>query len=151
MAGQADGENKETPLIFFDEPGLAGFGSSAFITITPEDIKACLSEVFEAVHAEGGLVGVHVCANTEWSVIFDSGTDIVSFDAYSYFDKFILYPEHIRTFFQRGGILCFGYCADHPRIYRDWRMSSRWPKNGSSSPLSLKESAFRREKSMNRP
>ena len=99
---------KQKPLIFFDEPGLAGLGSSAFITITPEDITACLSEVFEAVHGEGGFVGVHVCANTEWSVIFDSGTDIVSFDAYSYFDKFILYPEHIRTFFQRGGICASG-------------------------------------------
>ena len=105
---------KQKPLIFFDEPGLAGFGSSAFITITPEEIKACLSEVFEAVHAEGGLVGVHVCANTEWSVIFDSGTDIVSFDAYSYFDKFILYPEHIRTFFQRGGILASGIVPTTP-------------------------------------
>lgn len=105
---------KETPLVFFDEPGLAGVGSSAFITITPEDIKTCLSEVFEAVHAEGGLVGVHVCANTEWSIIFDSGADIVSFDAYSYFDKFILYPDHIRTFFERGGICASGIVPTTP-------------------------------------
>ncbi|MEE4166546.1 MAG: hypothetical protein V2I35_11155, partial [Desulfocapsaceae bacterium] len=105
---------KQNPLIFFDEPGLAGLGSSAFITITPEDITACLSEVFEAVHSEGGLVGVHVCANTEWSVIFDSGTDIVSFDAYSYFDKFILYPDHIRSFFERGGICASGIVPTTP-------------------------------------
>ncbi len=105
---------KETPLVFFDEPGLAGVGSSAFITITSEDIKACLSEVFEGVHAEGGLVGVHVCANTEWPIIFESGADIVSFDAYSYFDKFILYPEHIRTFFERGGICASGIVPTTP-------------------------------------
>jgi len=105
---------KETPLVFFDEPGLAGVGSSAFITITPEDIKTCLSEVFEAVHTEGGLVGVHVCANTEWSIIFESGADIVSFDAYAYFDKFILYPDHIRTFFERGGICASGIVPTTP-------------------------------------
>ena len=96
------------PIIFFDEPGLAGVGSSAFITITPDDITSCLQEVFAPVHAEGGLVGVHVCANTEWSIIFDSGTDIVSFDAYSFFDKFILYPDHIKSFFERGGICASG-------------------------------------------
>lgn len=105
---------KESPIVFFDEPGLSGFGSSAFITITPGDIIACLEEVYEGVRAEGGLVGVHVCANTEWSVIFDSGVDVVSFDSYSYFEKMVLYPEHIRTFFNRGGILASGIVPTNP-------------------------------------
>lgn len=99
---------KPSPLVFFDEPGLAGLGSSAFITITPDDIHSCFSEVFAAVKEEGGLTGVHVCANTEWPIIFDSGVDIVSFDAYSYFDKLILYPAQLSAFFSRGGILASG-------------------------------------------
>ena len=107
-------EIKENPIVFFDEPGLSGFGTSAFITITPEDIITCLSEVFEGVRGEGGLVGVHVCANTEWSVIFDSGVDVVSFDSYSYFDKLVLYPEHIRKFFDKGGILATGIVPTNP-------------------------------------
>jgi len=107
---------KESPLLFFDEPALAGVGSSAFITITTDEIKACLSEVFEAVKSEGGLVGVHVCANTEWSIIFDSGADLVSFDAYSYFDKFILYPDQIKRFFERGGICVSGIVPTSPEF-----------------------------------
>lgn len=99
---------KERPLLFFDEPGLAGFGSSAFITITPGDINTCLSEVYEGVREEGGLTGVHVCANTEWPVIFDTGVDIVSFDAYSFFDKLTLFSDHLIAFFNRGGILASG-------------------------------------------
>ena len=99
---------KERPLVFFDEPGLAGFGSSAFITITPDDIHNCLNEVFEGVKAEGGLTGVHVCANTEWSILFDTGVDIISYDAYSYFDKLILFPDHLVSFLNRGGILASG-------------------------------------------
>jgi hypothetical protein len=95
-------------LLFFDEPALAGLGSSAFITISNEEIIACFSEVFEAVRAEGGITGVHVCANTEWSVIFDSGVDVLSYDAYSYFDKLILYPGHLRRFIENGGILASG-------------------------------------------
>ncbi len=101
-------EIKPSPLIFFDEPGLAGLGSSAFITITAEDIHHCFSEVFAAVKEEGGLTGVHVCANTEWPIILDSGVDIVSYDAYSYFDKLILYGDQLRSFFGRGGILASG-------------------------------------------
>ncbi len=107
-------EVKACPIVFFDEPGLAGFGSSAFITITPEDINTCLSEVYEGVRAEGGLTGVHVCANTEWSVIFDSGVDIVSFDSFSYFDKMLLYPDHVRAFFARGGLLALGIVPTDP-------------------------------------
>ncbi len=103
-------------IMFFDEPALAGLGSSAFITITADEIKQCFSEMFEAVRLEKGLTGVHVCANTEWSVIFESGVDIVSYDAYSYFDKLILYGDHLKTFFYNGGILASGIIPTNPEF-----------------------------------
>ncbi|MFC1798901.1 hypothetical protein ACFLZL_03750 [Thermodesulfobacteriota bacterium] len=96
------------PIIFFDEPGLAGFGSSEFISVSPEDIKACFEEVFGAVHSAGGLAGVHVCANTDWSMVLDSSADIVNFDAYAYFDRFLLYAERIQNFIASGKILALG-------------------------------------------
>ena len=99
---------KQAVLIFVDEPGLAGFGSSGFTSISREDISHCFEEIFEAVHLEGGLVGVHVCANTDWSLVLDSSADIVSFDAYGYFDRFILYPEQIKSFIDSGKILAWG-------------------------------------------
>lgn len=95
-------------IIFFDEPALAGFGSSAFLTITKEAVKEAVDELIQAVHAENGLAGVHVCANTEWDLLLDSNLDVISFDAYEYFDKFVLYSEEIKTFLGKGGILAFG-------------------------------------------
>ncbi len=95
-------------IIFFDEPSLAGFGSSEFTSISNEDISNCFGEVIEAVHEEGGLAGVHVCANTDWSVLLESPADIISFDAYSYFDKFILYANLIKKFIEAGKILAWG-------------------------------------------
>lgn len=95
-------------IMFFDEPALAGFGSSEFISISREDIAACLGEVIAAVHAQGGLAGVHVCANTDWSLLLDSDVDIINFDAYAYFDRFILYPKQIRAFIHSGRILAWG-------------------------------------------
>jgi len=95
-------------IVFFDEPALAGFGSSAFISISSEEIAACFQEVIAAVHAEGGLAGMHVCANADWSLVLESDADIVSFDAYSYFDKFILYKEQIISFLESGRIIAWG-------------------------------------------
>jgi len=99
---------KRPVLIFVDEPGLAGFGSSEFTSISRDDVGQCLEEIFEAVHLEGGLTGVHVCANTDWSLVLESSTDIVSFDAYAYFDRFILYAEAIKNFLDSGKILAWG-------------------------------------------
>jgi len=95
-------------IMFLDEPGLTGFGSSAFISVSRQDVDACLEEVIAAIHEEGALAGVHVCGNAEWSVILDSSADIVSFDAYSFFDKFILYPEQIKSFIEKNGIIAWG-------------------------------------------
>ncbi|MCD6584838.1 MAG: hypothetical protein J7K96_03660 [Desulfobacteraceae bacterium] len=95
-------------IIFLDEPGLTGFGSSAFISVSHQDVEACLEEVIAAVHEEGALAGVHVCANAEWSIILDSSADIVSFDAYSFFDKFILYPTQLKKFIEKGGLIAWG-------------------------------------------
>jgi methionine synthase II (cobalamin-independent) len=95
-------------IIFFDEPALAGFGSSEFTSISREEVGQCFEEVFEPVHQAGGLTGVHVCANTDWSLILDSSADIVSFDAYGYFDRFILYADQIKAFLEAGKFLAWG-------------------------------------------
>lgn len=95
-------------IIFLDEPALAGFGSSELISISKEEILACLREVVAAIHADGGLAGIHVCANTDWSLVLESGADIVNFDAYAYFDRFVLYGDQIRDFLETGGFLAWG-------------------------------------------
>ncbi|MCP3922386.1 MAG: hypothetical protein GY714_07370 [Desulfobacterales bacterium] len=97
-----------TPVIFFDEPALAGFGSSAYITITQENVTDAINELAAAVHEEGGLSGVHVCANTEWAMLLKSDIDVISFDAYSYFDNFILFPNEVKAFVESGKTLAWG-------------------------------------------
>jgi methionine synthase II (cobalamin-independent) len=95
-------------IIFIDEPGLAGFGTSALISISMEDVARVLSEVIDAIHQAGGLAGVHVCANTDWSLILDSSADVLSFDAYGFFDRLALYEASLRTFLDQGRILAWG-------------------------------------------
>jgi len=95
-------------IIFFDEPALAGFGSSAMISISRKEVETCFEEVIDAVHDENGMAGIHVCANADWSLLLESNADIISFDAYAFFDKLILYPNHLKAFIERGGILAWG-------------------------------------------
>ncbi len=95
-------------ILFIDEPGLAGFGTSAFISISKNDVARVLSEVIDAIHEAGGLAGVHVCANTDWSLILESAADILSFDAYGFFDRLALYAEPLKSFFDQGRILAWG-------------------------------------------
>ncbi|VVS92459.1 uroporphyrinogen decarboxylase/cobalamine-independent methonine synthase family protein [Desulfoluna spongiiphila] len=102
------GKSGALPIVFFDEPALAGFGTSAYLTITEEDVISALNEMAEAVHKEGGLAGVHVCANTQWTLLFEAAIDIISFDAYSYFDKFILFEAPLKAYLDKGGIIAWG-------------------------------------------
>ncbi|VEN75204.1 conserved hypothetical protein [Candidatus Desulfarcum epimagneticum] len=95
-------------IVFLDEPSLAGFGTSEHIAMSREETLECLKEVAGAVSAAGGIPGVHVCANTDWSIVLESGAVIVNFDAYAYFDRFVIYADSIKTFMESGGILAWG-------------------------------------------
>jgi methionine synthase II (cobalamin-independent) len=95
-------------IISIDEPSLVGFGSSAYIGITADDIRKDLNEIIGCIHQAHGYAGLHCCENTDWSVVLGTGIDIISFDAYSYFDKLLLYADALRDFLARGGILSWG-------------------------------------------
>jgi hypothetical protein len=121
-------------MMFIDEPALAGYGSSELISISKEDIAACLGEVIDTIHDHGALAGVHVCANTDWSLLLESAVDIINFDAHGYFDRLILYADGIRRFVHRGGVLAWGMvptlqadaivAATLDSLWRDWQEKS---------------------------
>ena len=131
-------------ILFLDEPSLAGFGASEMISISREDVLGCLREVVDAVHARQGLAGVHVCANTDWSLLFDAGIDVVNFDAYGYFDKFVLYGDAIRRYLLAGHYLAWGLVptldvealegATEEGLWADWQAKSRSVGGPGRSP-----------------
>jgi len=87
---------------------LGCFGS-AYTPINREDVIERLNEFTEGLRADDVLLGVHCCGNTDWSIFTDvKNIDIISFDAFNYQDKFVLYADDIRDFLARGGIICWG-------------------------------------------
>ena len=103
-------------IIFVDEPYMASFGS-AFISLGREQVVTMLNEVFDAIHAEGALAGVHCCGNTDWSVLMETSVDILNLDAYEYLDNLALYPHEVRAFLDRGGNLAWGIIPNNEEIF----------------------------------
>src|SRR3990167_4361982 len=102
-------------IIFADEPYLTSFGS-AFMNISRERAISALNEVYDTVQSHGGLTGTHCCGNTDWAMLMESKVDIVSFDAYEFMDKYLMYWREIKVFFDRGGYLAWGIVPTSPKI-----------------------------------
>ena len=100
-------------IMFLDEPYLASFGS-AYTSINRQDIVKGLTEFAGGVKSENILVGVHCCGNTDWSIFTDvPRIDIISFDAFGFLDKFVLYADELKGFIKKGGIICWGIVPTH--------------------------------------
>ncbi|MGR3317042.1 MAG: hypothetical protein ACUZ8O_00975 [Candidatus Anammoxibacter sp.] len=94
-------------IIFVDEPYLASIGS-AFANIKTTQVVDSLNEIFNSIHENNALAGIHCCGNTDWAMLIDTTVDIINFDAYGYMDAVLLYWRDVKVFLERGGILAWG-------------------------------------------
>ncbi len=91
-------------IVSIDEPFLSVVGS-AFASISRKDVIASLEEIFSGLQ---GWTCTHCCANTDWSMLMETSVDILAFDAYGYAEYLALYPNELRAFLERGGMLAWG-------------------------------------------
>jgi len=102
-------------ILFVDEPYMGSWGS-AYVSIDRDQAIAALDEIFDAIHAEGALAGVHCCANTDWSILLGTRVDILSLDAFRYLESLTLYPSELRAFLDRGGVIAWGIVPNDESI-----------------------------------
>lgn len=88
-------------IIFIDEPGLSGFGSSSLITITKDEVLNMLDEVFTLLKSFGIITGIHICANTSWDIPLISKVDILSFDSFNFYEKLAIYKDELSNFLNK--------------------------------------------------
>lgn len=91
-------------LIFFDEPLLSSYGSIS-MNLSKKEIIDCLETVLSFLQ---GLSGIHICGATDWSIVMETGINLIHFDAYRYFPNILVYAPELKRFLQRGGRLGWG-------------------------------------------
>ena len=96
-------EVSDKVIIFFDEPYMSSYGSS-YINLNEETVIDSLNTILDAAKEEGAITGVHCCGNTDWGLIMNTNTDILSFDAYNFSDKLLLYSKSVASFLEKGSI-----------------------------------------------
>jgi hypothetical protein len=116
-------------MLFLDEPYLASYGS-AFTSISKDDIISSISGVVTALRVEYGnmKIGVHCCANTDWSILCETGIDLISFDSYGFFDSLALYSGKLAEFVENGGGLAWGIVPtgeEHLKLENAGSLSTR--------------------------
>jgi hypothetical protein len=138
-------------VVFVDEPALGGLGSSAYISISTEAAMADLREILRGIRDAGGWAGVHVCANADWDALLETGPDLLSFDAFSYFDRIVLYREKVLDFLDRAGKLAWGIVPTDPMaldksspedLAERWHQQAEELSAGKWSPKDLLAGAF---------
>jgi len=102
----------EQVLIFFDEPYLVSVGS-ALVSVSPEMVVDSIRKCMEGLTC---LTGAHCCGNTDWTLLFKAGVQVVNFDAYGYMESMALYPEELAVFLENGGTLAWGLAVNKPEI-----------------------------------
>ncbi len=115
-------EVSDNIILFIDEPYLTSFGSS-FINIERKDVISVINALTGKIHSEEALAAIHCCGNTDWSLLAETGTDIINFDAYSYADALSLYPSQIDSFLKKGGYLAWGIVPTSKSVMEETSMS----------------------------
>lgn len=105
-------------LVSVDEPGLfvlknpprdtVSAGEDEDKKLDRKDILADLNCVLDGISAAGGIPAVHVCADTDWSLIFASHTRVVSFDASHDMPGMLKAAAELERFLAAGGIMMWG-------------------------------------------
>ncbi|MFC1834565.1 hypothetical protein ACFL2Q_07510 [Thermodesulfobacteriota bacterium] len=109
----------ENVIVFFDEPIMSAYGSSAYLGVSRTDVIEAINDVVSMVLDRGGIPGVHCCGNTDWGILMDTATTIINFDAVDYMDTMAIYSSGLEQFLGRGGILAWGVVPNTPSVVEE--------------------------------
>jgi len=133
-------------IVFLDEPAC-GLWIFRFITVTAEQVRTLLTEVVAAAHAAGALARKPRVREHRLAAGIPIRFDIINFDAFTYFDRFVIYRGECLDFLARGGNLAWGIVPTSD-VVRSWRQHPRASsKNGPPMCESLPPMRCRRKKS----
>lgn len=106
-----------TPIIFIDEPSISQLGTSAFITISTEEVVEMIKEISDLIKENGAISAIHCCGKCNWDIPISAGVDIINFDAYTFAQNLSLHSKSIKSFLEQGGKIAWGVIPTlHPEV-----------------------------------
>lgn len=105
-------------LIFIDEPILSAIGSSTYIGVDIKEVSRLLNGLVRHIKALGAIAGIHCCSKGDWHLVLSTEPDILSFDAYYYWDTLSIYPDEISSFIDNNGYIAWGIVPTTEAIRR---------------------------------
>lgn len=97
-----------TPIIFIDEPSISQLGTSAYITISQEEVIAIIKEISDLIKENGGLSAIHCCGKCDWSAPIKAGVNIINLDGYFFAQNLSLFNKDLKPYLENGGIIAWG-------------------------------------------
>lgn len=97
-----------TPIIFMDEPSISQLGTSAYMTISENDVTQMIQEISNIIKANGGMSALHCCGKCDWSIPMKAKIELLNPDAYTFAENFSIYYKMIGNHLQSGGKIAWG-------------------------------------------
>ena len=97
-----------TPIIFIDEPSISQLGTSAYLTISQNDVVEMIKEISDIIKSQGALSAIHCCGKCDWSTPIKTGINIISLDAYAYAQNLSIFHKEVDNFLNNGGKIAWG-------------------------------------------
>lgn len=97
-----------TPIIFLDEPSASQLGTSAFITISKEEVVQVIKEVSDIIKENVALSAIHCCGKCDWTLPIDCEIDMLNLDGYAFAQNLSLFSNELKPFLQKGGKIVWG-------------------------------------------
>ncbi len=91
-------------FVTIGDGALAVFNSAGG-TGTWDRVKEAYNEMLGAID---GLTCIHCCANFDWSLLMQTNTGCINFDAFQYGETLALYAPQLKAFLDRGGTVAWG-------------------------------------------
>ncbi len=96
-------------VLFIDEPYLSGIGSG-MLAVEMQDAINIIKNFIKSIKSvyPDVKLAVHCCGNTDWSLVFQTELDILSFDAFNFGENLLFYSEELKRFIEDGGSIAWG-------------------------------------------
>lgn len=103
-----EADSATIPVIFIDEPSISQLGTSAYVSVSQQEVIDMFTEISQIIQNAGALCAIHCCGKCDWRVPIKSGINIINLDAYSFAQNLSLFKNDVEDFLKNDGKIAWG-------------------------------------------